>query len=418
MNFKTSNINRKLAVLLAALFMVCTSFVVLSDESMADDDNEGLDPKEIADTFKFREVTVPTIFDITAEGDYVFSGTYTDVTILVKSGANLNADTFVTFDGCEIYFEGAFTIDFLEMNFVGDYLLVFNGLTMDAAGVFGDIKVHVGAPLACTAIDGGFAIGYPTSLHSTVTVYLDDDGEEVAICLFSDIETGFIASYTKVAEKIFTVDIQEVSSEIISLKGLHFYGDFAKHVYTMDVGGVTEVIDKAELEADIAEAHTNPQKTAEYSVQGYTLKLNNSALKNVTSTTDVIFSVEPVEVPRYENTTVFDIRFGTNTFGNEGDEITVTLPYTLKDGESAVGIYVGYINDYGEVVKMPTTYSNGAITFTTSHLSYYGIFYEPLPGNDSDSNNVYFFAAFAVAVVVLIVALVLNFADVKIGKKD
>lgn len=56
-----------------------------------------------------------------------------------------------------------------------------------------------------------------------------------------------------------------------------------------------------------------------------------------------------------------------------GTEITISLPYTLKEGESAAGVTVWYLNDTGELEKMTCTYNQktGMATFTTNHLSYF-----------------------------------------------
>lgn len=51
-----------------------------------------------------------------------------------------------------------------------------------------------------------------------------------------------------------------------------------------------------------------------------------------------------------------------------GGKITVTLPYTLKSGESAGDIVVYYLDDDGSLTPCSTSYSNGKVTFVTSYL--------------------------------------------------
>lgn len=56
-----------------------------------------------------------------------------------------------------------------------------------------------------------------------------------------------------------------------------------------------------------------------------------------------------------------------------GNKITISLPYALKDGESADGVTVWYLNDAGELEKLRCTYdpSTGLASFSVTHLSHY-----------------------------------------------
>lgn len=73
----------------------------------------------------------------------------------------------------------------------------------------------------------------------------------------------------------------------------------------------------------------------------------------------------------------FTLKQGETTisdFSNSADgAVTVTLPYTLGDGEDVDNIYVWYISDDGSLTEVNATYSNGYVTFTTSHFSYYTV---------------------------------------------
>ncbi len=73
---------------------------------------------------------------------------------------------------------------------------------------------------------------------------------------------------------------------------------------------------------------------------------------------------------------VYDVSImsgGKNISSFGGGSITVSLPYTLKDGEDPSGVTVWYLNDKGELERMKCTYdkATGLATFTTDHLSYY-----------------------------------------------
>ena len=64
-----------------------------------------------------------------------------------------------------------------------------------------------------------------------------------------------------------------------------------------------------------------------------------------------------------------------SSFG--GSSITISLPYTLRDGEDASGVTVWYMDDSGELRQMTATYdkTTGLASFTTAHLSYYLVGY-------------------------------------------
>jgi hypothetical protein len=64
-----------------------------------------------------------------------------------------------------------------------------------------------------------------------------------------------------------------------------------------------------------------------------------------------------------------------SSFG--GSSITISLPYTLKDGETGANVTVWYLNDVGELAQMTCTYdkATGLAAFTTTHLSYFVVGY-------------------------------------------
>ena len=71
----------------------------------------------------------------------------------------------------------------------------------------------------------------------------------------------------------------------------------------------------------------------------------------------------------------FTISDGTENISNFGENnyVTITLPYTLAEGEDVDSIAVWFINDNGELESIKATYSNGYVTFQTNHFSYYTV---------------------------------------------
>ncbi len=62
--------------------------------------------------------------------------------------------------------------------------------------------------------------------------------------------------------------------------------------------------------------------------------------------------------------------------GNE-KFVTITIPYTLAEGEDADSIFIWFINDNGQVEAIAATYNvvdgKGYVSFETSHFSYYSV---------------------------------------------
>ena len=70
----------------------------------------------------------------------------------------------------------------------------------------------------------------------------------------------------------------------------------------------------------------------------------------------------------------FEMKVDGETVTDFGETaITISLPYELEEGEDVDAIDVWYINDQGEVTSVEGTYSNGFVTFTTTHFSYYTV---------------------------------------------
>jgi len=78
---------------------------------------------------------------------------------------------------------------------------------------------------------------------------------------------------------------------------------------------------------------------------------------------------------------VYDISIISNgksvsSFG--GQEISISLPYTLKEGQNKDKVCIWYMNDKGELEKIQCKYDKetGLATFATNHLSYYIVGYD------------------------------------------
>lgn len=62
----------------------------------------------------------------------------------------------------------------------------------------------------------------------------------------------------------------------------------------------------------------------------------------------------------------------------DGGKLTISLPYTVKEGKNPNDVVVWYVDDLGNIEKMETVYDEAskAVVFKTTHLSKYAIGYE------------------------------------------
>ncbi len=163
-------------------------------------------------------------------------------------------------------------------------------------------------------------------------------------------------------------------------------------VITPDITGtatkVTVTLPKTSVSSIASETDAN--LTVDTPVGSVTIP--NDALSSIASQASgstVTISLDTVETSSLSEAqqaavggnTVYDISVlsgGSNISSFGGSSITISLPYTLANGESADGVVVWYLNDAGELEQMTCTYDNttGLATFTTAHLSYYLVGYD------------------------------------------
>ncbi len=153
------------------------------------------------------------------------------------------------------------------------------------------------------------------------------------------------------------------------------------------------------------------QTSADLTVQTSvgTVTIPNSALSSIASQaagSTVTVSLEMVEKTTLSvdqqsvvgSNPVYDISVlsgSTHISSFGGSSLTVSLPYTLKDGEDPNGVTVWYLNDAGELQQMTCKYdeTTGLATFTTTHLSYYVVGYSTVwtnPFNDVKLSDWYY----------------------------
>jgi len=145
---------------------------------------------------------------------------------------------------------------------------------------------------------------------------------------------------------------------------------------------------KVDLAKDALSA-ISTQKSAALTIQTPVgnVTISNDALASVASQASgnmVTMSLElvdtssltPAQQEAVGDKPVYDISImsGSSHISSfDGKSITISLPYTLQEGESVGDVKVWYLNDAGELEQIDCTYDEkaGLATFKTSHLSYY-----------------------------------------------
>ena len=84
----------------------------------------------------------------------------------------------------------------------------------------------------------------------------------------------------------------------------------------------------------------------------------------------------------------------------KGGNVTVSIPYELKSGETADEVTVYYIDDKGELTRMSCAYNKetGTATFVTNHFSYYTVVAEPAAKFTDLNSSAYYYDAVNYAV--------------------
>jgi uncharacterized protein YjdB len=100
--------------------------------------------------------------------------------------------------------------------------------------------------------------------------------------------------------------------------------------------------------------------------------------------------------------TVKETQFGSN--------VTVVLPYTLKDGEKAQEIRLVYLPATGKAVEMDKpAYADGFITFEIDHFSDYAIMFHGIP----EDSSLLMYIVIAIIIIVIVAILLIYLLRVR-----
>ncbi|MGI5985199.1 MAG: S-layer homology domain-containing protein, partial [Oscillospiraceae bacterium] len=269
----------------------------------------------------------------------------------------------------------------------------------DDVGVTG-YQVYQGETLLATVTETSYTVTGLSLGSYTFSVKAVDASENVSVALSADatikdstnIPVSNITESNNIAEIV--VSKNDVNTAIGDAKENNSASIIIAPVISKKTTKVVVALDKDAV-SSIA-SQTDAALKVETAVGNVTIpKVVLECIAEHASDSSITFSLEhvdsatltPAQQAAVGSAPVYDISIASgsshiSSFG--GSSITISLPYTLKEGESANGIVVWYLNDSGALEKIACTYNAeaGMATFTTNHLSYYLVNYSS-PGSGS-----------------------------------
>ena len=187
----------------------------------------------------------------------------------------------------------------------------------------------------------------------------------------------------KESKAIATIDVSDISAAIVDAKK----NDSKAIVITPEITGKAQKVSVQLPKTSISSMVSETDATLKVETPVGTIVIPQDVLTAIASQASgstVTMSLESVDksslTPTQQEAVgdkpVYDISImsGSNHISSfDGKSITISLPYTLQEDESANNVKVWYLNDAGELEQIDCSYDEktGLATFKTDHLSYY-----------------------------------------------
>lgn len=212
-----------------------------------------------------------------------------------------------------------------------------------------------------------------------------EEGERTFTCTeCQDAKTETVAKNSEAHNWVVAASTEEVTTHTCANEGCEAIKTTV--VVTSQQAVSTEIL-KNELQLTSENAQTGETVNAALSVDEDTLNALDSEKEvkvSVEKAPQEVIEALPDEQKQQlgENPVVYDFNMAYAAASEEEEdeaitefsgEVTITLPYELEEGEDPENIAVWFIADDGSVESIPATYSNGFVTFKTSHFSYYTV---------------------------------------------
>ncbi len=171
----------------------------------------------------------------------------------------------------------------------------------------------------------------------------------------------------------------------------------------IDVTGTEEEVTGAVIGAETVDKIANAETSVEIKLPDATVSFDAAAMGTIagaaadSAITIVAKETKQENLTTEQKTALAELNVSTvislevlagdtkiSDFG--GGKATITVPFVLPEGKDAASYYVAYIAADGTITAMPTTYADGALTFTTTHFSDYVVL-EKVTTPEADPSN-------------------------------
>ncbi len=156
----------------------------------------------------------------------------------------------------------------------------------------------------------------------------------------------------------------------------------------IDVTGTEEEVTGAVIGAETVDELADAETTVEIKLPDAIVSFDSTAMGTIagaaadSAITIVAKETEQSTLPTEQKAALADLEVSTiltlevlagdtKISDFNGGKATITVAFELPEGKDAANFYVAYIAADGTITAMPTTYADGALTFTTGHFSDY-----------------------------------------------
>lgn len=184
------------------------------------------------------------------------------------------------------------------------------------------------------------------------------------------------------ASKLVSDAVENKAKEIVITPEISKSADVTKTILDLPASAIKDIAQKTKADVKVETPLGN-------------LTFNAEALESIANQangSNVSISVEKVDVDKLSeeskkavgDSLVIDLTITSNNekISNFGEgTVTVSVPYILKDNESAEGIAIWYLADDGTLNRIKDSYyddKTGCVVFATNHFSYYVVSYDEL----------------------------------------
>lgn len=156
-------------------------------------------------------------------------------------------------------------------------------------------------------------------------------------------------------------------------------GGITTYTCTLDSSHTKTALVSTEQSAKVTSGQL--KSTDEVSLDGAEIAMSKEAVDTLGGGEYTLAAEKATDVPDIGEELENEVYSITLTDGNNeavtefgGHKVTIRLPYNrLQEVDNVDAIYIAYIDENGEIEEIAGTYSNGYVTFTTTHFSYYTV---------------------------------------------